>query len=95
MYMDDAGHFIKVETVRGRRRSLERMAGHLFESAEDLPNTHYFICHGDCIDDVHVLEDIIERRVGRRADRIVYTGTVIGAHTGPGVVALFFWAKQR
>ena len=64
------------------------------QSALD-PEGFYYISHGDCIDDAKLLEDMIFQRTGRRADLITDVGPVIGAHSGPGTLALFFLGSER
>ena len=55
----------------------------------------YFISNGDCPEDAKLLEDMIFQRTGRRAELICDIGPVIGAHSGPGTLALFFLGRPR
>ena len=95
LHMDDEGHLIKVGTVRGRKASLAALADKLIETAEDPENGTFFISHGDCAEDAQTLCDMIAARGGNNVEIITHVGTVIGAHSGPGTMALFFVAKQR
>ncbi|MBQ9910169.1 MAG: DegV family protein [Lachnospiraceae bacterium] len=95
MHVDDAGHLIGVKKVRGRQRAIEAMAERYVSTALDPENGIYFISHGDCIDDVHYLEDLIEFKCGHRASYIADVGPVIGSHSGPGTLALFFLGSVR
>ena len=95
MHVDDEGHLIKVGTVRGRKASLAALADKLIETAEDPENGTFFISHGDCAEDAQTLCDMIAARGGNKVEIITHVGTVIGAHSGPGTMALFFVAKQR
>ena len=95
MHVDDEGHLIKVGTVRGRKASLAALADKLIETAEDPENGTFFISHGDCAEDAQTLCDMIAARGGNNVEIITHVGTVIGAHSGPGTMALFFVAKQR
>jgi DegV family protein with EDD domain len=95
MHVDDEGHLIKVGTVRGRKNSLAALADKLIETAEDPANGTFFISHGDCEDDVKTLCDMLTARGCNNVQVITHVGTVIGAHSGPGTMALFFVAKQR
>ena len=54
-----------------------------------------FISHGDCEEDARYLADTIKSKGGNNVEVITNVGTVIGAHSGPGTMALFFVAKQR
>lgn len=95
MHVDDEGHLIKVGTIRGRKASLKALADKLFETAEDVAGGTFFISHGDCEDDANALAAMIRERGGNDIQIITNVGTVIGAHSGPGTMALFFLAKQR
>ena len=95
MHVDDEGHLIKMGTIRGRKASLNALADKLMETAEDPANTPIFISHGDCEEEARYLADIIKQKGGNDVTLITNVGTVIGAHSGPGTMALFFIAKQR
>ena len=95
MHVDDEGHLTKVGTVRGRKASLAALADKLIETAEDPTNGTFFISHGDCDADAQTLCDLIMAKGGNKVELITHVGTVIGAHSGPGTMALFFLAKQR
>ena len=95
LHVDDEGHLIKMGTIRGRKASLNALADKLVETAEDPANTPIFISHGDCEEEARYLADIIKQKGGNDVMLITNVGTVIGAHSGPGTMALFFIAKQR
>ena len=58
-------------------------------------NSKIYISHGDCIEDVKILEAFLQNKYGRGIDLICNVGTVIGAHSGPGTLAIFFEGKER
>jgi len=95
MHMDDAGHLINMFKVRGRNASLRALADKYGELALDKKDGPIFISHGDCLEDAEKLGKLLHERYGASVDRIVYVGPVIGAHTGPGVLALFFLGEHR
>ena len=95
MHMDDPGHLIPVQKVSGRRNSLVRMADKYGELAEDKEHGTVFISHGDCIDDAKLLADMLKSRFGAEVKIITMVGQVIGAHSGPGTLALFFVGSER
>lgn len=95
LHVDDEGHLINMNKVRGRRSSIKALADKYSELALDPDNGVYFISHGDCIDDARALEEMIEKKHGHKAAIITYVGAVIGAHSGPGTLALFFLGKHR
>ncbi len=95
LHMDDEGHLVNVSKVRGRRASIEALAGKLKALGTDFDNTTVFISHGDCLEDARYLEQLIKEDCGVREVYINYVGAVIGSHSGPGTLALFFLGKER
>ena len=93
LHVDNEGHLIKMSQVHGRKKSIRRMAEKLGETI--LPDSPVFISHGDCIEDAEMLKDIIEKEYGKEVQLITYVGSVIGAHSGPGTLALFFRGTER
>ena len=94
MHVDNEGHLINVSKVRGRAASIKAIAQKYFESALDAENGVYFISHGDCVEDAKALEKIIIDKCSNKCKLITNVGTVIGSHSGPGTLALFFLAKE-
>ena len=95
LHVDDEGHLVKVDKARGRKASILALAKQLEETALDASAGPVYISHGDCIDDAKALADIIEKKHGVKTEIITYVGPVIGAHSGPGTLALFFLANKR
>ena len=98
MHMDNAGHLIPVAKVRGRKASLRALVDHLRDSAirtMDIRDQMIYISHGDCYEDAKYVADCIEEEFGVKNILIYYVDPVIGAHSGPGTVALFFLGEQR
>ena len=95
LHVDDEGHLVSVSTVRGRKASIKALAAKLGETGIPDANDVAFICHGDCIDDANYLASIIKAEYGVKDVHIGYTGAVIGSHSGPGTLALFFLGSQR
>lgn len=95
MHVDDEGHLVKVTTARGRTAAIKALADKFGETALDNTKGPVMICHGDCEEDAKKLSDIIENTYGVKTDITVYTGPVIGAHSGPGTLALFFLGTPR
>ena len=93
LHVDNEGHLIKMSQVRGRKKSIRRMAEALKETI--LPESPIFISHGDCIEDAEMLKEILEKEYGKKVDLITWIGSVIGAHSGPGTLALFFRGRER
>ena len=95
MHVDDEGHLIKVSTARGRKASIRALADEAGKRGTDLQNQIIFISHGDCEDDANYLADLMRERYHVKDVLINYVGPVIGAHSGPGTVAMFFMGTER
>ena len=95
MHVDNEGHLIKVTTARGRKASIQALANKMVESALPGVNDTVFICHGDCLDDANYLAQIVKDKCGAKDVFIYYTGAVIGSHSGPGTLALFYLGEKR
>ena len=95
LHVDDEGHLIPVTKVRGRKASLKALADKYTELAETPEEGTVFISHGDCIEDAEYLAGLIKEAHGVEVKIITYVGSVIGAHSGPGTMALFFVGKMR
>ena len=65
------------------------------ETAIDPGNQVVFISHGDCLEDAQKVAEDVKARFGVKEVVINYVGPVIGAHSGPGTVALFFMGSKR
>ena len=93
LHVDDAGHLVNVAKIRGRKHSIVALADKYAELA-DPSFKRVFISHGDCIADAEYLASLIEAKHGVKAEIITYVGSVIGAHSGPGTLALFFISRD-
>ena len=95
MHVDNEGHLIKVDTARGRKASLNALVDKVGELADNPAAQTMFISNSDCLEDAQYVADQIKARYGTEEIIINSIGPVIGAHTGPGCVALFFTGKHR
>ena len=95
MHVDDEGHLTKVGTARGRGASLKALVDHMAETAIAPETQTVFISHGDCLADAQKVAQDVKARLGVKEVVINYVGPVIGAHSGPGTVALFFMGSKR
>ena len=97
LHVDDEGHLIAIGKVRGRKKSLaalvDRMADQI-RGYED-QNSEVFISHGDCQEDAEYVQKLVQERFGVDKFIINHVGPTIGAHSGPGTVALFFMGNPR
>lgn len=97
LHVDDEGHLTAVGKVRGRKKSIAALVDRMAEQMKgfEAENDVVFISHGDCQEDAEYLKKLIEERFGIREFVINYVGPTIGAHSGPGTLALFFMGQPR
>ena len=95
LHVDDQGRLIPVSKARGRKASLLALVDHMEQTAVDPKNQTVFISHGDCLEDAKFVAEEVRRRFGTEDIRINYVGPVIGNHSGPGTLALFFLGTER
>lgn len=99
MNMDDLGKLIPREKIRGKKKVIHEIVRRMEEHAEE--GIYYsgkcFISNSACMEDAQAVAALIEERFPHLNGKVMINsvGTVIGAHTGPGTVALFFWGDQR
>ncbi len=95
LHVDNDGHLINVSKARGRKASMKALVDKAAETGVDLSNQVLFISHGDCLDDAQWLAQEVRDRFHPVDVVISDIGPVIGAHSGPGTLALYFMATQR
>jgi len=95
LHVDNEGHLINTAKARGRQASLKALVDNMAQTVIDPKEQTVFISHGDCLEDAQVVEEMVRERFGVEKFVINHVGPVIGAHTGPGVVALFYLGSNR
>lgn len=96
MHVDNEGHLIPHGKVRGRRQSLDALAASLGQKLPaDYENPYVFISHGDCEEDAKYLASQVKAKYGLKCAVMNPIGPIIGTHSGPGTVALFFIGTNR
>ena len=95
IHVDDEGRLVNVGKCRGRKAAIEHIAAKLGEAGKGFDNSTVFVAHGDCPDDAAELERILKSKYGVKEVVTGYVGPVIGAHTGPGVLVVFFMGDHR
>ena len=97
LHVDDEGHLVMLSKVRGRKKSLIGLVDCMEKQLGDWKdkNDIIFISHGDCPEDAQFVADLIKERFGYENFMIDYIGATIGAHSGPGTVALFYMGDHR
>ena len=94
LHVDDEGHLVAMEKVRGRKASLDALVKHFEATASNHAEQTVFVSHGDCLADAQYVADQIAK-FGVKRICMNDIGPVIGAHSGPGTVALFFQGGPR
>lgn len=99
MHVDSRGELKVVSKIRGKNNVMTEIVNKMAELAdkgEDYDGKCY-ISESDCIDDAKNVASRIEERFKKLDGKVLINsiGTVIGCHTGPGTIALFFWGKKR
>ncbi|MCI6466422.1 MAG: DegV family protein [Faecalicatena sp.] len=95
IHMDNEGKLQVIAKERGRKKSLNKIVDMAVEQSKGWENDMVMITHGDCIDDAEYVAGLVREKMGVSQILINNIGTVIGSHTGPGVVAVFFMGSQR
>ncbi|MBP1534455.1 MAG: DegV family protein [Ruminococcus sp.] len=94
--VDNDGHLIPQDKVRGRKQSINRLGDMIRERKGNNENKIVTMSHGDCIEDAKYAEKMLKEIFGEDTEVVIaYTGPVIGAHSGPGTLALFFKGDYR
>lgn len=95
LHVDDEGRLVPMDSVKGRKKSIEALFDHMSQSVTDPASQDIYISHGDCLEDAQFLADEIKKRIGVASVTIGYVGPVIGAHSGYRTLALFFLGEKR
>ena len=95
LHVDNEGHLINVGKVRGRKASIHALADKVAEDAIDPETQTMFISHGDCPEDAEYLASLLKEKLHVPEIHINHVGPVIGSHSGPGTLAMFFVGKKR
>lgn len=88
--VDSEGHLIPMEKVRGRRKALGKLVDVMEKNCTEPEEQTVFIGHGDCLEDAKYLEQLVRSRIPVKDVLIEYIGPIIGSHTGPDMVSLFY-----
>lgn len=95
LHMDNDGHLVPLNNVRGRKKALVALVDQMEARVKGYDNDIVFISHGDCIEDATYVAELVKERFGIDNSLINYVSPTIGAHSGPGTVALFFMGDYR
>lgn len=95
IHMSDEGKLVVIGKERGRKKSLVSIVDRMEKQMQGYDNDIVMIMHGDCIEDAEFVKKQVEERFGIHNVMINGIGSVIGSHTGAGVVAVFFMGDKR
>ena len=95
LHVDNEGHLINIGKARGRQASLKALVDKMEKTVTEEGRKTVFISHGDCRKDAVTVADMVRERFGTQDIRINFVGPVIGAHSGPGTLALFYLGTER
>lgn len=95
MHVDNKGKLINVAKARGRKAALDTLIEKMKASVISPETQTCFICHGDCLEEAEYVAERMKKDLGVPEVIIEYTGPVIGAHSGPGTLAIFYVGTER
>ncbi len=89
------GKLVSCDKVRGEKQTIAKIQKNILETATDIQNSTLYISHSDCIDRARGIAEKYKSEIGFKDVVITNIGSIIGAHTGPGLVAIFYYGKER
>lgn len=95
MHVDDEGKLVPVSKIRGRKAALEELLKRMADTGIDLASQTVFISHADSEEDCAFMVREIKKRFSVKTVFTSFIGPVIGAHAGPGTMAVFFFGEPR
>lgn len=95
LHVNEEGKLIPREKVQGRRKSIRALADKVKQNIVNPEGQLVLISHGDCEAEAQSLADMIKAELPVAEVRLSYIGPIVGAHSGPGTLAVFFMGKGR
>ena len=95
LFGDSTGHIISCAKVRGRKNSVEAIVKFYEEKHMEKEGAQIFISHGDCLKDAQLLAELVRQVTPDVPITVCQHEPFSGSHVGPGMLALFFWGKER
>lgn len=95
IHVDNQGKLQVIGKERGRKKSLHKIVDMAVEKSSGWDNEIVMITHGDCVEDAEYVAGLVKEKMGVSDVMINNIGTVIGSHTGPGVMAVFHMGNER
>ncbi|MEE0884606.1 MAG: DegV family protein [Faecalimonas sp.] len=95
IHVNDEGKLIVIGKERGRKKALQTLVERMAEKSQGFDNDIVMITHGDALEDAEYVKGLIQERFGITNIMINPLGTVIGSHTGPGVISIFYMGNRN
>lgn len=95
LHVDNEGNLVSLNNVRGRKKALNSLVDNMEKNCKNYDNDIVFISHGDCLEDAQYVAEQVKKRLGIQKFMINYVCPTVGAHSGPGTIALFFMGDVR
>jgi len=95
MHVDDNGKLIVVEKARGRKQSFQAMVRHMEQTVENPEEQMIYIAHGNCEEEALYVQQLILDKFSVKGTLINCIDPVIGSHSGPGTMAIFYLGRNR
>ena len=95
IHVNSEGKLVPVKKVRGRKQALKTLLESMAGFAPGYESQNIYISHGDCLEEAKVLAEMIQERYKPRSVELFSIGPVVGSHSGPGTIALFFYANHK
>ena len=95
MHVDDGGHLVAIGKVMGRKKSLDEIATRVAKTIVEPESQTIYINHGDCLLDAKYVANKIAAKVKVAGFELSLLNTIIGAHSGPGTITVFFAGTNR
>ena len=95
LHVSDEGKLVSYGKTRGRSNAIGEIITRMGELGENLSEQEIFIVHGDCLEEAETLAQRAKDAYGVKGVTINYVDQVIGSHSGPGTLAIFFMGKER
>ncbi len=95
LHVSVEGKLVQTGIARGKRQALNRMVARMMTTIENQKNQEIFISHGDCQEDADYLREQVKAKLPDISIIEGYIGPVIGSHSGPGTIAIYYLGNDR
>ncbi len=95
LHVTNEGKLVPIKKARGRKTSLQTIVDVMKDKITNSNEQTIFISHGDDLDDAKYIAELIKEQIGVKKIIFGVIGPVIGAHSGPKTIAVFFMGNQR